>query len=184
MNIIAFTLIAIAININLAYLIAIATTFPHTVSMSTNLAIDPLRNSAWRSLLTAHSKLLDRIAAKLSQAELPPLEWYDVLLTLKESPDYSLRLSELAEKVLLSRSNLTRLVDRLEKANFLYRKSCTNDRRGTYAVLTESGLAMQQKMWIVYAEGISEYFASHISDDEARVLQQICDRLLSQFPKV
>ena len=184
MNIVAIAINANATNINLAYLIAIAMTFPHTVSMSTNLAIDPLRNSAWRSLLTAHSKLLDRIAAKLSQAELPPLEWYDVLLTLKESPDYSLRLSELADKVLLSRSNLTRLVDRLEKANFLYRKSCTNDRRGTYAVLTESGLAMQQSMWIVYAEGISEYFASHISDDEARVLQQICDRLLSQFPKV
>jgi DNA-binding MarR family transcriptional regulator len=183
LNIVAFTLIAIATNINLAYLIAIAMTFPHTVSMSTNSALDPLRNSAWRSLLTAHSKLLDRIAAKLSQAELPPLEWYDVMLTLKEAPDYSLRLSELAEKVLLSRSNLTRLVDRLENAGFLFRKSCPNDRRGTYAVLTESGLAMQQKMWIVYAEGISEYFASHISDDEVRTLQQICDRLLCQFSK-
>jgi DNA-binding MarR family transcriptional regulator len=154
--------------------------FSHTVKMPPNSALDPLRNSAWRSLLTVHSKLLDRIATKLSQAELPPLEWYDVLFTLKEADDHSLRLSELADKVLLSRSNLTRLVDRLEKANFLYRKSCPNDRRGTYAVLTESGFAMQQKMWIVYAEGISEYFASHISDDEARVLQQICDRLLSK----
>ncbi|MBD2177513.1 MarR family transcriptional regulator [Pseudanabaena sp. FACHB-1998] len=147
--------------------------------MSTNPALDPLRSSVWRSLLTVHTKLLDRIAQKLDRAELPPLEWYDVLLALKESPDQSLRLSELAEKVLLTRSNLTRLVDRLEKADLLYRKSCPNDRRGTYAVLTEAGLAMQQKMWIVYAEGIYEHFASHISEDEAKTLQQICDRLLS-----
>ncbi|WP_434684711.1 MarR family winged helix-turn-helix transcriptional regulator [Pseudanabaena minima] len=152
--------------------------------MSTNSALDPLRSSVWRSLLTVHIRLLDRIAEKLTQADLPPLEWYDVLLTLKEAPDYSLRLSELAEKVLLSRSNLTRLVDRLEKADLLYRKSCPSDRRGTYAVLTEAGLAMQQKMWIVYSEGISDYFASHISEDEARTLQQICDRLLSNLAQL
>lgn len=147
--------------------------------MSNNAALDPLRNSAWRSLLTVHIRLLDLIAHKLTQADLPPLEWYDVLLTLKEAPDYSLRLSELAERVLLSRSNLTRLVDRLEKADLLYRKSCPSDRRGTYAVLTESGLSMQQKMWLVYSDGIAEYFATHISDAEARTLQQICDRLLA-----
>ena len=179
MDIVAFTLIVITTKINLAYLVAIATIFLDTGSMSTNSALDPLRNSAWRSLLTVHTRLLDRIAEKLTQADLPPLEWYDVVLTLKEAPDNCLRLSELAEKILLSRSNLTRLVDRLEKADLLYRKSCPSDRRGTYAVLTEAGLAMQQKMWVVYAEGISEYFASHISDDEARTLQQICDRLLS-----
>jgi DNA-binding MarR family transcriptional regulator len=106
--------------------------------------------------------MLDRISQKLSQADLPPLKWNYVLFALTEAPNHSLRLSDLAEKILLTRSNLTRLIDRLEKANLLYRQSCPSDRRGTYAVLTESGLAMQQKMWIVYAEGISEYFACHI----------------------
>ncbi len=166
------------------FIIAIATIFLDTGSMSINSALDPLRSSVWRSLLTAHTKILDRIAEKLTQADLPPLEWYDVLLTLKEAPDNRLRLSELAERILLTRSNLTRLVDRLEKADLLYRKSCPSDRRGTYAVLTAAGLAMQQKMWIVYAEGISEHFASHISEDEAKVLQTICDRLLSNSAQI
>ena len=148
--------------------------------MPNNLSLDPLRSSVWRSLLTVHTRLLERIAKKLTQADLPPLEWYDVLLTLKEAPDYSLRLSELAEKVLLSRSNLTRLVDRLEKADLLSRKSCSSDRRGTYAVLTEAGLAMQKEMWEVYAEGIAEYFARYLSDDEVSTLQKICDRLIDK----
>jgi DNA-binding MarR family transcriptional regulator len=147
--------------------------------MPINSSLKPLQNSAWRSLLTVHTKLLERMAEKLAQADLPPLEWYDVLFALTEAPNHSLRLSDLAEKILLTRSNLTRLIDRLEKANLLYRQSCPSDRRGTYAVLTEAGLEMQQKMWIVYAQGIAEYFACHISDDEARTLQKICDRLLA-----
>ncbi len=106
------------------------------------------------------------------------MDWYDVLLTLKEAPEYRLRLSDLAEKMLLSRSNLTHLVDRLEKAGLLYRERCPRDRRGTYAVLTEAGLAMQQQMWTVYAEGIAEYFGSHLDDEELKVMQRVLERML------
>lgn len=150
--------------------------------MSTKQKLDDLRNSVWRLFLIAHVKLLDRIEAKLSQAELPPLEWYDVLFTLKEAPDYRLRLSELADQVLLSRSNLTRLLDRLEKAGLLCRQPCPSDRRGTFAVLTEAGLAMQKKMWTVYAEGIAEYFASYVDDEEVKVLQKVLKRMLAAVP--
>jgi DNA-binding MarR family transcriptional regulator len=76
-------------------------------------------------------------------------DWYDILLALEEAPECGLRLSDWAEKALLSRNNLTHLVDRLEKAGLLWRKRCSLDRRGTYAVLTEAGLAMQQQMWTV-----------------------------------
>ena len=107
------------------------------------------------------------------------MEWYDVLLTLKEASEHRLRLSELAEKALLSRSNLTHLVDRLEKAGLLYRERCANDRRGTYAVLTEAGLAMQQKMWAVYAAGIAEYFACQLDDEELQVMQRVLKRMLA-----
>ena len=107
------------------------------------------------------------------------MEWYDVLITLKEAPDYRLRLSSLAEKVLLSRSNLTRLVDRLEKAGLLCRESCPHDRRGTFAVLTEAGLAMQRQMCPVYAEGVAEYFACCIDDTEAKVMEQVLQRMLA-----
>ena len=146
--------------------------------MTAKSQLDDLRNSVWRLFITVNVKLIDRIEEKFSQAGLPPMEWYDVLLTLKEASEHRLRLSELAEQVLLSRSNLTRLVDRLEKAGLLYREACPSDRRGTFAVLTEAGLAMQNKMWVVYAEGIAEYFGSHLDDDEAKMMQQVLKRML------
>lgn len=149
--------------------------------MSTNSNLDNLRSSLWRLFLTAQVKLRDRIEAKLDRAGLPSLEWYDVLYTLKEAPEQRLRLSELAEKVLLTRSNLTRLVDRLENAGLLQRVSCPSDRRGTFAVLTEAGLAMQQQIWPIYAEGIAEYFASQINENEVEVLQQVLRRMLANL---
>jgi DNA-binding MarR family transcriptional regulator len=149
--------------------------------MSTNSNLDNLRSSLWRLFLTAQVKLRDRLETKLDLAGLPSLEWYDVLYTLKEAPELRLRLSELAEKVLLTRSNLTRLVDRLENAGLLQRVSCPSDRRGTFAVLTEAGLAMQQQIWPIYAEGIAEYFASQINENEVEVLQQVLRRMLANL---
>lgn len=143
--------------------------------------LDDLRNSTWRLFLTTQVKLLDRIQEKLAEAKLPPLEWYDVLWTLKEAPDRRRRLSEVAERILLSRSNLTRLVDRLEKAGLLYREACPSDRRGTFAVLTEAGSAMQEQMWLVYSEGIAEYFASYLDDTEVAVFESVLKRMLSNL---
>lgn len=67
----------------------------------------------------------------------------------------------------------------VEKAGFLSREPCPNDHRGTFAVLSESGLAMQEKMWTVYAEGIAEYFACHLDDAEVKVLQQVLKPILA-----
>ncbi|HEY9763590.1 MAG TPA: MarR family transcriptional regulator [Trichocoleus sp.] len=147
--------------------------------MNTQAHLDAARSSLWRLFLTAHTRLLEHMERDLSEADLPPLDWYDVLFTLKEAPDHRLRLSELAEKVLLSRSNLTRLIDRLEKAGLLRRESCPTDRRGTYAVLTETGLTMQQQMWSVYSKSIATVFAAYIDDEEVKILQQVLSRLLS-----
>lgn len=151
----------------------------YTGDMSNPLTLSESQNTLWRLFVVAHAKLLDRIEARLAEADLPPLEWYDVLLALKKAPDFRLRLSELADKVLLSRSNLTRLVDRLENADLLCRRNCPDDRRGTYAVLTEAGLAMQQTMWGVYSQAIVEYFASHLEEEEERVLHKALNRILT-----
>jgi DNA-binding MarR family transcriptional regulator len=147
--------------------------------MASKSKLNDQRNSVWRLFITANVKLLDLIGEKFSQAELPSMDWYDVLLTLKEAPEHRLRLSELAEKTLLSQSNLTHLVDRLEKAGLLYRNRCPSDRRGTYAVLTEAGLDMQQQMWAVYAEGIAEYFGCQLDDEELKVMQRVLKRMLT-----
>ena len=145
--------------------------------MTTN--IDESRNAAWRLFLTTHLKLVDVIEQELAQAGLPPKAWYDVLLALSESPEHHLRMHELAETLVLDRSNLTRLVDRLESAGLACRKSCTTDRRGAYAAITEQGLVVLQQMWPVYAEVIAKYFARHLSDKEVEVLTKILERMLA-----
>ena len=69
-----------------------------------------------------------------------PLAWYDVLLTLAQAPERRLRMAQLADRVLLSRSGLTRLVDRLEREGLVRREPSPDDARGTYTVLTAAGL--------------------------------------------
>ena len=147
--------------------------------MAANPKLDDRRNAIWRLLITANIKALRRVEERFSEAGLPSMDWYDVLLTLKQAPDQRVRLSDLAEKVLLSRSNLTHLLDRLEKAGLLQREQCPSDRRGTYAVLTEAGLAMQQQMWTVYAKGIVDYFSCHLDDDELKVIEQVLQRMIA-----
>lgn len=145
--------------------------------------LQPAHNSLWRLFLTAQVRLVDRVNQRLKQADLPPLEWYDVLFALKESPEQQLRLSDLADAVLLSRSNLTRLVDRLETAGLLQRETCPSDRRGTYAVLTSAGLDMQQRMWQVYSQSIAEDFAHHLNEAEVEAMTTALSRILAAQAK-
>lgn len=146
--------------------------------------LDPSCNAAWRVFLTTHSILINRIEQELAQAELPSLDWYDVLFALKEAPEHRLRMHELANKILLDRSNLTRLVDRLEKAGLVCRKTCPSDRRGAYAALTEAGLAMQEKMWPVYGAAIAKYFGSHLSNTEVEVFTKALQRMQACNSKI
>ena len=128
------------------------------------------REEAWRALITAHAAAVERIERGLLEAGLPPLGWYDVLLELSAASGCRLRMHELASAVVLSRSGLTRLVDRLEKAGLLRREPDPEDGRGSFAVLTDEGSQMRERMWPVYAKGIAEHFGAHVSDEEAVVL--------------
>ena len=145
--------------------------------------LDESHSTAWRLFLTAYVTVIERIEQELAEAELPPLVWYDVLLALKEAPDHRMRMHALARTVLLTRSNITRLVDRLETAGLLCRKSCPTDRRGAFAVLTDEGLAMQQRMWPVYAQGIAKYFATYLKDTEVNILTEAMKRVLDGASK-
>jgi DNA-binding MarR family transcriptional regulator len=79
-------------------------------------------------------------------------------------------MHELARRIVLSRSNLTRLADRLEKAGLVAREDTPNDRRGYYLVITRAGLAMRKKMWPVYEAEIERLFSSHVTLEEARAM--------------
>src|SRR6185369_6393201 len=140
--------------------------------------VDELRLNAWRAFIRTHALLIEQMDGELAEAKQIPLNWYDVLVELAAAPDYRLRMNELARKVVLSRSGLTRLVDRLEEAGLLSRESDRTDRRGAYAVLTERGLAALRQAWPAYAAGIVRHFTSHLSDEEARLLTAIFARML------
>lgn len=139
---------------------------------------DALRQQAWRDLLHAHARLVRAIDEELAAAGLLSMEVYDVLLALKRAPGRRLRLSDLAERVVLSRSGLTRLVDRVEAAGLLRRAPSPEDRRGSYAVLTPAGDAAMKRTWARYEGMILRHFGRHISGDEAAILHRIFSRML------
>lgn len=130
---------------------------------------DP-KGHAWAVLLAAHATLVEKIEAALARAKLPPLAWYDVLWELEKAEGGKLRMHELARRVVLSRSNLTRLADRLEDARLVAREDTPHDRRGYHCVITPAGLAMRKKMWPVYKAEIERLFSRHITLEEARVI--------------
>lgn len=137
----------------------------------------------WASLMRTRQHLLDLVEADLKQAGLPPLDWYDILLELKGAPQGSLRLNEIGARMLLEKSNLTRLVDRLEREAYVVREACYADKRGAYAVITPAGRAMQKRIWPVYAQSIEKHFASRLTQQEAISLLGLLRKLDPQLPE-
>jgi DNA-binding MarR family transcriptional regulator len=139
----------------------------------TRIPISEEQLAAWRAFLRAHSTMLRRISRDLEDAGLPPLAWYDVLGALRDAPERSLRQVELAERVLLSNSGLSRLVDRIEAKGLVERKSCPSDRRSFYVSLTDDGAEMVDLMWPVYARGVAEDFLPALGSNECEVRQML-----------
>ncbi|MGH3072420.1 MAG: MarR family winged helix-turn-helix transcriptional regulator [Gaiellaceae bacterium] len=131
---------------------------------------------AWRAFLNAHARVIRLIEADLAAAELPPLGWYDVLWALYRASEQRLRIHELAEEVVLSRTGMSRLVDRIERAGMLRREPVPNDGRGAYAVITEAGVELLRRMWPVYERGIERLFAEPVGGD-ADALRQSLERI-------
>ena len=123
--------------------------------------------AAWRRYYPSFWRILAAIEADLAAAGLPSLSWYDALYELYLAPGRHLRMNELARSALLSRSGLTRLVDKLEKEKLIERQACPADGRVQHAQLTDKGVEMLRKMWPVYRAGIAKYFAAQLTDTEA-----------------
>src|SRR5215813_12463168 len=103
-----------------------------------------LEQAAWGDLLGMHGRLMHKIDADLQEQHRITHAEFEVLLRLSWEEGYQLRIQDLAARSLLSRSGMSRVVDRLEQADLVTRKGASEDRRGTYAVLTEAGLARLQ----------------------------------------
>ena len=133
---------------------------------------------AWRTFLRAHATVTRRLEADLVTAHDLSLAAYDVLVQLSEAPEQRLRMTELAERVLLSRSGLTRLVDRLERDGLVSREACPSDARGTLAVLTDAGLQRRRDAWPTHLSGVAEHVTGRLSADEVGQLAVLLGKLV------
>lgn len=143
----------------------------------------PTQIKTWRLFLTASVKILDQIDSRLRAAKEIPLSWYDVLIELHEAPEKRMRISELADRVLLTRSGLTPLIDKMEKSGYLVREINPEDDSGFYAIITDSGIVAMHKAWTIYAAGIQELFSKYLSEDDAELFNDIFTKLLADMPE-
>lgn len=134
--------------------------------------------SAWRGFLRVHAGLRGELDAELIAEHDLPLSSYEVLLFLNDSSDGRMRMSELADSVLLSRSGLTRLVDRLERVGLVVRQECDTDARGLETVITDEGRKRFAAARKTHLAGVRRRFLDLLDDDERATLASIWDRMV------
>ena len=142
---------------------------------------DPKYVDVWGCLLRLQSQVVARIEEDLKEEGEISLTWYDVLLALENAPENRLRMGEIADRIVLSRSALTRSVDKLEAEGYLRRERCSHDERGAYAVLTKNGQRALAEARPVYWAGIKKYFAGNLTDADISSLESILEKILAHF---
>ena len=133
--------------------------------------LDDLEMEAWRALLTAHRRLVQRLDAELQATQHISASDYGVLVELSEAGG-QMRMTELADRILISPSGLTRRLDTLVDQGLVDRVRCTQDRRGSYAVLTDAGRARLVEAAPDHVEQVRRHFVALLDRDELRALAQ------------
>jgi DNA-binding MarR family transcriptional regulator len=128
--------------------------------------LDPATLSAWRTVVRVQARVAARAEDALAAAGLPPLVWHDVLRKLHEA-ECGVRMFEVADAIVMSRSGLTRLIDRLEEAGLVERRTCPSDRRGNFLAITDEGRDTLARMWTVYEGVIADEFGGRVEDAAA-----------------
>ena len=140
--------------------------------------LDTREQAAWRGLLRTHMALTKALDLQLEAEHGLSLTSYEVLLHVEDSGEDRMRMCDLASSVLLSRSGLTRLVDRLERDGLIARESCADDARGQFAVLTDAGREKLGAARATHLAGVRDLFLSHFSDEEQEKLGAAWGRVL------
>jgi DNA-binding MarR family transcriptional regulator len=133
---------------------------------------------AWRGLLVAHSRLVPAVEADLRAAGQITLSWYDVLLELNAAPGRRLRMSELGQRVVLSRTRVSRIMDELAAAGLAERQPDQADGRSSFAVLTPAGREALRLAWPVYREAIRRHLAAGLTPEQCRELATLLDQVI------
>jgi len=132
--------------------------------------------AAWRGLLEVHARTTQALDAQMRAEHGLSISAYEVLMFLADAPDHRLRMSDIAERVLLSRSGCTRLVDRLVKQGYVTRSAADSDGRGLYARLTEAGVAKVSAARVTHHAGIRAFFLDHLTVTDEIALGDIWTR--------
>lgn len=139
---------------------------------------------AWRAMLLAHAAALRAIETDLSHAGHIPLTWYDVLIELKAAPDGRLRMVELGERVVLSRSRVSRVVDAMAVAGLATKTQYPEDRRVIWAAITERGVQAVLATAPAYLRGIEKHFSRYLTAEEKPVLTTALTRVRNAHTKI
>ena len=132
---------------------------------------------AWRSMAMVHIALVESLEAELWESRRLHFGWYDVLVTIRLAGG-AMRMSELAEMALISRSAATRLVDKIEGAGYVERSVCPTDRRGMVVTLTPEGRKVQERAAPIVLRQLQNHFGRYLDHEQAEAMAATFERIL------
>ena len=133
--------------------------------------------ATWRAFIRAHANVTRGLERELEAAGGLTLSELDVLITLERAERHTLRLTDLATRVLLTKSGITRLVDRLEETGLVERRQCPSDRRGFNAVLTAKGREAHRRTIGLHLRSVASAFSDHVALSERAPLRTVLERI-------
>ena len=133
---------------------------------------------AWYAMVQANTRLLERTNAELEAEAGLPLSWFEVLAQLSWAPESCSRMGELADDLLLSRGGVTRLIARMEDAGLVKREVPANDRRATFAHITDKGREAFERALPIHVANVEKYFRQHLDEEELEVLTRAMAKIL------
>ncbi|MBF8193003.1 MarR family transcriptional regulator [Nonomuraea sp. K274] len=151
--------------------------------MSAPRWLSPAEQRAWRTHLALHKLLMHRLDRELQEYALS-LNDYEILVNLSESQDRRMRMSDLAEATIQSRSRLSHQISRMEAKGLVTREECHDDRRGTFAVLTDEGWETIQRVAPHHVAGVREHFVDQLADDQLEGLVAAYEPIVEQLKKL
>ena len=134
--------------------------------------------AAWINLLQVQSVIVESLEQDLAEAKRIPLPWLEVLMQITSSPDGRMKMQDLAHSVLLSKSGVTRLVDRMAEAGLIERKPCAEDRRAVWATATAAGRTALRQALPTHSESLRKRFSEVLTPAELTMIKTVLQKVL------
>lgn len=132
---------------------------------------------AWKDLVSANRRVLERIEADLKMANLPTLAWYDALYEIEKAGKAGIRPLQLKDRLLLPQYGTSRLLDRIVKAELIRKAPCSEDGRGFVVQITAKGRTVRREMWPIYSNALAQSFGSLPDQSTLKLLSKICQEI-------